>query len=429
MMRIGASTALTLSMSNVLAIGGADVALADYNFKTAQYNGPALSVSRGSSAYIDDSAGNWTSVPANTLRRSDKGALIEGAQTNAVRNNSMQNGVAGTPGTAPQFWSTGGNANGITTQIVGFPTVNGVECIRIRYFGTVTATFNSGPHWENVGLTEVSPSTPITTSFFARLVSGSVAGLNFRWHNTINNNANTGVDDNQSSIPLTSTFTRFSLTRTTPATADTYKLTNPGTLFNFPVNAVVDFTIDIGWPQLEQWSTSVTTVGGASSPIRTTGTAATRAADVVTATLPQAVASGMLAGVVNLALDVLRQTPVQLGPSTDRFVLRRNTGGTLAAVEVVGNVGQAVAISAADFTAGARHGFAGAFAPNDLAVSIDGTAPGTSSPASALAAQTELTIGSGLNSLFGYIERLAIYPRRLTNAELQQRSTLAYWGG
>jgi hypothetical protein len=40
----------------------------------------------------------------------------------------------------------------------------------------------------------------------------------------------------------------------------------------------VDFTLRIGWPQLEQ-----STAGAPSSPIRTTSAAVTRAADVVTA--------------------------------------------------------------------------------------------------------------------------------------------------
>ncbi len=70
-------------------------AVVDYDFAKDRYSGPAISVSRASSAYIDDSAGNWTLVPANTLRRSDKGALIEGAQTNSIRNNSMQGRLRG----------------------------------------------------------------------------------------------------------------------------------------------------------------------------------------------------------------------------------------------------------------------------------------------------------------------------------------------
>lgn len=53
-----------------------------YQSGTVSTPGAILTVSRSTSAYIFDSLGNYTSVAANTLRRSDLGCLIEPASTN-----------------------------------------------------------------------------------------------------------------------------------------------------------------------------------------------------------------------------------------------------------------------------------------------------------------------------------------------------------
>src|SRR5690348_248551 len=63
----------------------------DINFAAGTSCGQAqLTVSRASVGYIDDLDGTWKSVPADILRRSNKGALIEESRTNSIRNNSMQ---------------------------------------------------------------------------------------------------------------------------------------------------------------------------------------------------------------------------------------------------------------------------------------------------------------------------------------------------
>lgn len=48
-----------------------------------------LSTVRSSTAYVNDSLGNWTSVGVNTPRITDLGILVEEARTNSIRNSSM----------------------------------------------------------------------------------------------------------------------------------------------------------------------------------------------------------------------------------------------------------------------------------------------------------------------------------------------------
>ncbi len=76
-----------------------------------------------------------------------------------------------------------------------------------------------------------------------------------------------------------------------------------------------------------------------------------------------------------------------------------------------------------------RFAAAGAFAVNDAALSVLGFAPTTNTSTIAPGNMTALTVGGGIRQWNGYIERLAIYPRRLPNGQLQTLSTLAYWGG
>ncbi len=76
-----------------------------------------------------------------------------------------------------------------------------------------------------------------------------------------------------------------------------------------------------------------------------------------------------------------------------------------------------------------RNAGAGAWSPTDLAVSANGASPITGVPTAANGNLTTVQIGSvaGAAPIFGYIERLAIYPYRAAN--LPQMSTLANWGG
>jgi hypothetical protein len=65
-----------------------------------------------------------------------QGLLIEESRTNSIRNNTMVGAVAGTPGTLPTNWSTFTALTGLTREIVGTGTENGITYIDIRVSGT-----------------------------------------------------------------------------------------------------------------------------------------------------------------------------------------------------------------------------------------------------------------------------------------------------
>jgi hypothetical protein len=412
-------------------------AVVDYDFANNRYSGPAISVSNASGGYVDDTSGNWTLVPSNTLRRSNKGVLVEGAQTNSIRNNSMQGAVAGTPGTLPTNWSVLASVSGIASQVVGTGTESGIDYLDLRLSGTSTAagTF--------VILSE--PTTNIaaasgqiwTGSTFLKLQVGSLNSLTVQTGPTERTTAGASVADALVTAGITGAALgtqRFNATRTITQTTGviTQKVIN----VNIGSGVAVDITIRIGWPQLEQWNTSVTTVGGASSPIRTTGTAATRAADVVTApvagnpgafTVAAVAQTPQIAMAGNQALAV-----VSNGTNNERGNLYRQTGGNTK-LSVNSSTGSVGPIGSATVAAGTRFAIAGAFVPSDKALSVNANGPDTSVTANGYptsVTQTNIgTFADGSAPWNGYIERLAIYPYRAANSNLQQLSTLANWGG
>lgn len=248
--------------------------LAVYDFAGGSY--PAVTVSRASTGYVADLAGAYTSVAADTLRRSNRGALIEPAATNRVRNSAGAGAVAGSPGTLPTNWSLYLAPAGLSRTVVGTGTTNGVEWVDIRVTGTSTSggEMTLGPEANSV-LT-FPASSALSGSMFAALSGGTLSGVNGISLRGISYNGSSYLTESGTTISLTSTLTRFSLPFTSSATSNSvlFALTLQG-----QSGAAFDFTIRVGWPQVETGSV-------ASSPVRTTSASATRAADAASITIP-----------------------------------------------------------------------------------------------------------------------------------------------
>ncbi|SFG65041.1 phage head spike fiber domain-containing protein [Methylobacterium gossipiicola] len=409
-------------------------AVLDYDFKGDRYSGPAISVSRASPAYIDDSAGNWTLVAANALRRSDKGALIEGAQTNSVRNNSMQGAVAGSPGTLPNLWVASLGSAALSRQVVGVGTLNGVDYIDLRVFGTAS---NSGAwlplnlQFESAGAVAAATGQLWTISAFVQLVAGSLpSNVQLELEELTSSNAN--VRYNAKLITPDNTFRRYEFNSTLSGGSTTAGV-RPGIWIYGPTtaNVPIDFTIRVGWPQLEQWSSAITTVGGASSPIRTTGTAATRAADAVSASLTGFSVPLTVAGVIRSAPFALAgaAVPARIGTSSTASyrTLLNAAGGSV----VGGETGSAGVDLGAQPSAGTRFAFAFAGDAAGQSGSLNGGAV-VGIATGLTAGHTFLGIGGngdGSAQTYGYIERLALWPYRAANDNVRTYGTLSNWGG
>jgi len=164
----------------------------------------------------------------------------------------------------------------------------------------------------------------------------------------------------------------------------------------------------------------------ATSPIRTTGTSATRASDRLTT--PLIVGQSM-----SLYVEMMRPSAfpsasevlvgVGRGSSFGESVyLQINSSNVLAAAPGTSPVN--LSIGGATYAAGSISKTALALAANDAALVTGGGVPGTDANCQAPPDTTLLAIGSapfssGSSYFNGYIRRVAFWPTRLSNAQLQ----------
>lgn len=369
------------------------------------------SVTRASTKYVEDTSGLWTSVSANTLARSNKGVLIEESRTNSIRNNSMQGAIA--PSTLPTNWAISAAA-GLTTTIIGTGTESGVDYIDIRLNGTTSATSYILRFDDSIAMVS---GQSWTESFFAKLVGGSLTNITAT---NLRVGASVGSDIGPTAFSLTSSLTRFSLAGVTTGTGNL----DPRLTITFSSGVAIDITLRIGWPQLELGAF-------ATSPIRTTNAAATRAADVITidskyASLAQGSAYVEWEETLGIPATIARLPFALAVDSNNRIRTAINAGtGTVVLDITSGGASQVSLASANPVAAGNVYRAALRWGNNDAAIAM------TSALQSGVLTDTSCTmptgsfaISPGLNALGtgGYLgvplRRLTFYPRKLTDAEL-----------
>ena len=229
---------------------------------------------RTSTANRTNSSGNIelmaTGVPRlSYMYGSCPSVLLEPQRTNGVRNSVAGGAVAGTPGTNPTNWTINTQA-GLTKEIVGTGTENGLPYVDVRYSGTPTAGVFFLINFEGTNVIAATSGQTWAYSFYYKKISG-----------TIPTNVIQSVEYNASGVFLAAgtitgnldtitTLTRISGTRT---------LTNALTAFtgvqiriDASVGTAYDFTMRFYAPQIELGAFSTTW-------IPTSGTSATRVAD------------------------------------------------------------------------------------------------------------------------------------------------------
>jgi hypothetical protein len=394
-----------------------------------------ITFTRASTATFFNSAGVLTSAAIDAPRFDynpstlvAQGLLIEESRTNSIRNNTAQGAVAGTPGTAPTNWSSAATTNGLSRQIVGTGTANGITYIDIRYSGTTTAgTFVNFAGPESNTFIAATNGQAWTSSTWVAVVGGSTANLTGLSMRTRFSDAG-GVELTQASVDLlaaTSTMQRFSIALTAANASTAFVATNFS--FSFNNGVAIDITLRIGLPQLEfgAFATSV---------IPTTATALTRAADVASVNTLSPwynSASGTLYG----EFAVAGYVPSGAFPSS--AVLSDNTGNnrinlnsTNTGVNLypygeitTGGVAQAgfYGATGSSFGVGSVRKSAIAYAANDFAFTTQGVAVQTDTSGTVPTVdRLYLGVGATGNAQFlnGYLRRVVFYPRRLSNAEL-----------
>jgi hypothetical protein len=357
------------------------------------------------------------------------GFLIEEQRTNSIRNNTMQGAVAGSPGTVPTNWVVTGSGTGVTREIVGTGTESGIAYIDIKVSGTTSGALFFAISPEAFNQIVASNGQVWTASKYVRLVGGSLSNATIKL-------GISGQDAGGSPInfPTNSTVTP------TSAALCTQRLSNTGTLSNASVafvrsyllieaasGAAIDITLRIGLPQLELGAF-------ATSPILTTGAAATRLADVASITGTNfssfynqsegtIVVSGRLVGGTNSTFPRV----VALAGSnanTDDMGIPWNVGtgsGALRGTITAGGTTTMDQAVGAVKSAGSFFNAALAYKANDSNAAVDGTA-GTTDTSVTLPTVTQLLIGGSARfqpQSNQHLQSLTYYAKRLPNQTLQ----------
>ena len=332
--------------------------------------------------------------------------LVEPAATNGIRNNSMVGAVAGSPGTMPTNWGTA--LSGLTRTVVGTGTENGVAYLDIRFNGTATGTAIAIAYDANTIIAALQNQV-WTHSVYARFTANVLNMPSLRVGMYEFNSGGTYLTEGfGSGVTLTSNLTRLSFTRT---------LTNASTAFvgailQMPIvnGTSYDFTIRIGYPQMEQSSV-------ATSVIPTTTAAITRGADVITDTTATALI-GQTEGTIYFEAQCTT-------PSDFSDIIRIEGAGSnnINIIQTASNAyrmdlqASGVTRTIISTTTGVT-GFAKiaiAYKTNELAISVNGGAPTT--------AALSFTFNGALTTIrIAHANYTALRPYRLRAAALYTTS-------
>jgi hypothetical protein len=391
-----------------------------------------ITFTRASSGTYFDATGTLQTATTNAARfdynpstLAARGMLVEEQRTNSIRNNTMVGAVAGTPGTAPTNWTLLGSASGLTQQIIGTGTENGINYIDVQYSGTTTGAISSATIARYEAATQIAAQSgqTWTASDYIRIVDGSLQNISFFGIAVIERSAAGGF--------LDSTVVEIAPTAASLATqrrSVTRVLNNASTafvtsqlLFSAPSGVAINITLRIGLPQLELGAF-------ATSVISTTTAAATRSADVASVnTLSpwyNASAGTLYAEMQMLAAPLVNVgVPFSLTAASSQIALRMRPSQKAGASVIDSSVTVVDTSSVGNYTTGISKLSFG-YASNDFASSLNGESPIIDLLGS-VPVLTNCNIGnlSGSAFLNGYLRRITYYPRRLSNTELQGITT------
>ena len=415
------------------AVPSLDLRFADNKSLADAVTGASLiTFTRASSGTFVDSAGviqtAATDVPRfdhNPTTGESLGLLVEEQRTNSIRNNTMVGAVAGTPGTNPTLWQyVTAQSNGLTVSVVGTGTESGINYIDYRFNGTTVAS----PSGIVFGFDVATAATAQTwtNSIYWKLAAGTATGVTSWQIGIIENTAGgafvSGANYTQTAPTSAALITqRPAATRTLSGggTVGQVQMTLP---INVTGNTAMDFTIRIGLPQLEQGAF-------ATSPILTSGAAATRNADLASISgsnfsswfnASESTVSG--AGAVTAISGNRNFLGITDNTSNERHSFRVGSSGTADYFCFDGGVQQvAFASSSGSITAQSFFRTAVAIKVNDFGNAVNGVNLGNSN--GTLPTVDRVNIGadwSGSSFFNGTIRRLTYWPQRLANSTLQQ---------
>lgn len=394
----------------------------DLDFVAAGALDPRVTFSRASGGTYFDADGILRTAAVDAPRfdfdpatRQPRGLLIEGQRTNAIRNSTAQGAAAGTPGTMPTNWFAFTASAGISREVVGTGFEDGIQYIDIRASGTTTGTLFWGIRPEIVTQIAAANEQTWTSTFYVRLIGGSLENIT-RLNHAIqfSNAAGAGLTFGVGGIVPTSAplnTQRFSRTATASDAATAFVVN----LLQIEANAgaSIDVTLRIGLPQLEQGAF-------ATSAIPTTNAAATRAADVAAMTGANVsawlnAAEGTLVAEAQAPAGGAALAVLDSGAMSDRIQLAAAANYTPSFAVVSGGAVQAD-LYASPAAAGSVMRVAGAYRVNDFALVGNGGGQLVDTSAAVPAGLANLRLGAfsiGTEPLNGHLRRVRYWRERL----------------
>jgi hypothetical protein len=350
----------------------------------------------------------------NPVTGESLGLLVEEARTNSIRNNTMVGAVAGTPGTVPTNWVAGSANVGISREIIGTGTENGITYIDLKYSGTTTGSglFNIIP---DDGVT-ASSGQAWTSSAYVKVIGGSTANLTLthRIRQAVSGGGFLAATD-QTLSPVSGDLIKNRYTLTLSSAPATIASLGQYFIISFAASGLaIDVTLRIGLPQLEQGAF-------ATSVIPTTTATVTRSADVASISGSN-FSSWFNAPLGSLFSEIhLPQTNTAAAwrvweiSGTNSYRLRNasgqyNTDGNSGSTLLAGTVTTGIARIGAAFSVGSN-----AISVNGAVAAADALSPDTTG-------STTFSIGNrpgNDRAINGTIRRLTYWPQRLSNPTLQ----------
>jgi hypothetical protein len=398
------------------------------DFANAGKLDPRVTFSRSTTATYFNSLGVLTTANNNVARfdydpstLAPLGLLIEEQRTNSIRNNTMVGAVAGTPGTAPTNWLVDTTGGVFTRTISGPSTESGITYIDIQVQASAGGTFVIRPE----------PGTQVAASVgqvwantaYVKLAAGSLtnAACSIR----IRENDSGGSILSEGTVNFTPTSAglatqRVSITRTLASATVAFIQPRIEIIFS----GAGDLTLRIGLPQLEQGAF-------ATSVIPTTTTALTRNADVASMTgtnfsswynASEGTLFTSAAGVANVSGATRRYAEINDSGSLERIIVGYSgTTSTRLLVQDGGATQADIAVTTPSVENVIK--MAAVYKTNDFQQASNGNL-GLADTSGTLPTVDRMFIGSadGLTAntfLNGTIQRIAYYPVRVTDAQLQ----------
>jgi hypothetical protein len=382
------------------------------DFANSRQLDPRITFTRASGgAYFDrlgvlrQAAANQPRFDFDPVTLACRGLLIEEQRTNLFLQSGFAGAASGTPGTAPTSW---------TIQIVGAPSTEVLASVFGSADGAQAVKFNGASGDRAYYVQNVSITSGVTYSLSAEVEAASGIPRDVLF--VVNGTGAATVLSTNADNP---TPGRRTLVFTCTSTGTVGLRVGIGCAFAIAATS----SATVSRPQLEAGAFPTSYIPTAASQV-------TRSADIanITGTNFSSFfnpAEGTFfadyeLGAKNASIGIISASD----GATTNVIQMRYASGSQAQFSVIAASVQVASLAAIGFSTASRYLRAVAYAENSFNQSIAGLLPNAEDTSGALPVVNGLAIGNefGTNLICGHIRRIAYYPKRLTNAELQALS-------